>query len=760
MDGVYGAAVLAAGAGLFAIDILEPRGVVDGVGYSALVALTSRFGEKAVLGSAAVTTLLTLLGAALLPDAGIGLGGMWANRIFAIAAIWVVALIIRTRLELERRAVQREDNLDRHEAALGAMIRACIQADIDFSERLRFICQSGAEALGGVFALVGLRNDDGQTVTVLQSWRKPPGPLLRPPGSVLYVDRYHKSKLAEDFVIAITDTELAPLESHTKRALRGHGVRATLSAEIFHGPMGTGTLIFGREEPHRWLEEEIAFARSAAHLIGVLLSMERNAETLAALELTDDGIYTVDAAGKVQYANRAARLLARQKDGRLHFPGLGEPLQGDQDSQRITYESRDLDIHRARLPGGGLIARLADMTEQNRVAAEKARLEERLQQSAKMEAIGQLASGVAHDFNNILGAIIGFAGFISQDSAADSEIRQFAQRILNAGRRGKEMVEQIMAFAETRAVSHGITNLGRALLRSEEMFASGMHPGAILEVELPEFPVLVRGNEVQLGQLINNLIANARDALEGRSGVVEVSAASADDAEIETLRHFESRPGTRLIGEIEPGLRYARIRVRDTGHGIAPDILGRIFDPFFTTKGRQRGTGLGLAVAHGVIRSHNGVCLIESQLGLGTVFTIYLPLLEDGAAQQHLPAPVAGEAWRVLIVDDEADMADMLSIALERLGHQTVSVQDPVAALAAIEEDPTAFDALLTDQLMPFMQGIDLIREAKRLAPALRTVLCTGNAESLSESEATAMGADAVLYKPVDIQAVVQAVRG
>jgi signal transduction histidine kinase/ActR/RegA family two-component response regulator len=757
-DIVYIAAVTLAGALLFTIDVTQPRGVVDGVGYSAVVALTSRFGRTALLGAAVITSILTLLGAAIVPDAGISVAGMWANRVFALAAIWVVALIMQSRMELEADLRARETNLRRHEEALGTMIRASVLPDIDLEERLREVCQIGTLALGGMVGIVGVRNDDNETVTVLQSWRKPPSQVLRPPGSTMYVDRHHRAMLARDFVAAIDDIETAELEPHTRTAARAHGARAMLSAEVLYGWGRNGLVVFGREDPHAWSEEEKSFARAVANLVGLLLSNENNIETLAALELTDDGIYTEDPAGRVRYSNRAARLFARgQDDGSFEFPRPKAPLPHGHDRHAIHFQNRDLEIYRARLPGGGLIARLADVTARNQATVEKARLEERLQQSAKMEAIGQLAGGVAHDFNNILGAITGFAGFIAQDGGVDSENRDFAQRILAASKRGKEMVEQIMAFAETRAVSHGVTNLGRALQRCQELLANAMQPGAMLEVDLPQEPLLVRGNEVQIGQMIANLALNARDALNGGGGSIEIGSTVAAPQDVAGFVNFTGTPDERLVGEPRSGIRYARVTVRDTGNGIAPDIFDRIFEPFFTTKGRQRGTGLGLAVVHGVVRGHGGFLHVRSGTGRGTTFSVYLPMV---AETQAAATPATAQPCRVLIVDDEADMADMLSIALERLGHQTVAVLNPVAALAAIEEDPGAFDALLTDQLMPFMRGTELIHEAKRVAPNLRAVLCTGHAESLSEDEALAMGADTVLPKPVDIQAVVAALRG
>ena len=755
-NGALATGIVLAGGLLFFVDITEPRGVLDGVGYSAVVALTSRFGRRALIACAAITTMLTLLGAALVPNEGISVAGMWANRAFAIASIWVVALIMHSRIELERRIQKRETSLRRHEAALAEMVRHCLLKDISFDERLQFVCQTGAEAVGGVMGLIGLRNESEQSSIVLQSWAGPTHIAL-PPGSLLKDDQYHKPKLLSDFVVPMDNIELAELEPRTRQLIRQLGIRATLAAEIFHGAPQSGAVWFGKAEPHRWRDEEIAFVRSVASLGALLFSTKRNEETLAALELIEEGIYTENAAGEVQYSNRAANLLARTGGSEQKFPRPDNPLAGNRDRSEICFDDRDLEIHRTRLPDGGLIARLIDVTDRNAAVAEKLLLEGRLQQAAKMEAIGQLAGGIAHDFNNILGAIGGFAGFIAQDKTIDAENREFAQRILGATRRGKDMVDQIMAFAETRTAGHGVVNLGRAMETSREILASSMHPGAMLEIELPQDTLLTRGNEVQVVQMITNLVSNGRDALDGGGGAIEVQADAATDAEIERLRRLSNLSHELVVGEPEPGRRYARLTVSDSGRGIKPEIIGRVFEPFFSTKGRQRGTGLGLAVVHGVIRAHDGFCHLKSEPGKGTAFHIYLPLADE-------PAPTAAESGpgtqlgRVLIVDDEADMADMLSIGLERLGYATVAVQTPLTALEAIKEDPSAFDTLLTDQQMPLMTGIDLIRAAKRVAPHLRTILCTGNAAGMTQAELLSGGADAVLYKPVEIQSVAAAI--
>ena len=752
---LYSAAIIAAIIVLFFIDISQPRGVIDGVGYAAVVSLTGWMGKRAVVGSAVLVSILTLLAAALLPDTGISMAGMWANRFFALASIWIVALVMQRRLDLEDRLRQRTDTQRRQEAALATMVRECLFAETTFDERLRRVCQTSAEALGFELALIGVRNDDKKTTTVFQTWwRTPPQKPFAGPGSIINEDPYHKGRLAAEHVVALEDVELSEVGANMKSVVRRAGMRATLAAEIFHGSPTTGTIFFAREQPYHWRDDEMAFARAVASLVGLLISAQRNAETLAALELTDDGIYTEDASGKVQYSNRAAQRLARHLAEGDAFPRPPAPLVESQDRHEMRFEDHDLEIHRTRLPTGGQIVRLSDVTERNLALAERAKLEQRLQQVAKLEAIGQLAGGVAHDFNNILGAITGFAGFISQDTATDSQNRDFAERILSASKRGKEMVDQIMAFAEARTVTYGIANLGRAIQTSRDHLVSSMPPGAMLEISPPDAPLLLRGNEVQIGQLITNLASNARDALGEGGGEIEIAASPVSDAEILDLCNFFNTTNQRLVGEPVAEHRYARLSVSDSGGGIPPEILDRIFEPFFSTKGRQRGTGLGLAVVHGVIRAHNGFCHVRSEPGRGTVFAIYLPLIESAAPAADPADSSQPNPCRVLIVDDEADMADMLTIGLERLGFQTVAVQNPLMALSAIEQDPAAFDTLLTDQLMPGMLGTDLIREAKRVAPGLRAVLYTGHAEAMSEAEALALGADAVIFKPVEIQVV------
>ena len=209
-------AILSCGS-LFYIDITNPRGVMDGIGYSAVVALTSRFGKHAMIACAIITTVLIFAGAALVPDHGVSVAGMWANRAFALASIWVVALIMQSHMELESRIQKSEATLYRYKTALAGMVRECLLTDISLDRRLEFICRTGAQALDCSFAIVGLRSHDDRSATVLEAWHKVPAPHLPVAGTVLEADPQHQMRLHNEFTVAIDDTERSPVSATIQR---------------------------------------------------------------------------------------------------------------------------------------------------------------------------------------------------------------------------------------------------------------------------------------------------------------------------------------------------------------------------------------------------------------------------------------------------------------------------------------------------------------------------------------------------------------
>ncbi len=269
------------------------------------------------------------------------------------------------------------------------------------------------------------------------------------------------------------------------------------------------------------------------------------------------------------------------------------------------------------------------------------------------------------------------------------------------------------------------------------------------------------GSDALLGQLVTNLCINASEALDGIPGEVIVSVGRATASDLKPLRAKAMPQGERLVGEIGPSNEYAVLRVSDHAGGIADAVLDRMFEPFFTTKGRQRGTGLGLAVVHGVIKSHGGACHVATVQGQGTTFSVYLPLHHGRVAQAAVGQPAqdlrGGE--RILIVDDEPDIVDMLSIGLERLGYETVGVTDPLEALAAFEENPAAWDTVITDQVMPGMSGVELVRKLKTVRPAIKVVLCTGYGENANHESFGAEWVDALVLKPTDAASIASKLR-
>jgi signal transduction histidine kinase/ActR/RegA family two-component response regulator len=747
--------IVAGTIGLFVIDISMPRGELDGVGYAAVVALCTRFGPRSIIIAAISSTILTIGAPLFLPDAGIPVTWMWANRGFAIVEIWTIAAILLRRLWLEAYIVNREAKLRENQTALGTIVREALLPDKPQAERIHRITELTAATMRCDLAAVLQIGDNEKMSRTVDIWNRSTNRHFVIPDTPVNPAPDYRRRMQSEFAVYVDDILQSPIHEARLDILRPLGVRATLVADTFIEQPGMGSIAVAFREPHHWTAQEIAFARGVAQLVALLFAASRNAETLATLDQVSEGIYVEDRNGVIQYANRMAKALSWQdaETPAKRFPRPPLPLTADNDMHEIQHAGHHLEIQRIRLPQGGTLTRINDVTERNAALAVRQQFEARLQQSAKMEAIGQLAGGVAHDFNNILGSIMGFGGFLADDLPERSTERRFAERILSACQRGKVLVEQILAFARARTIERGVVDICLLLKRSQDFLASLLPPQITLTLSLADHALPVFGSRAQIGQLAANLCVNARDALIGEAGAIEITARFAEAQEIEKLREMSGSPNERVFGDWQSGRSYCLLRVADTGSGIAPEILDRVFEPFFTTKGRHRGTGLGLAVVHGVIESTGGICHLASSPGKGTVFSIYFPLANEPRADRsklmNEPSALRGSE-RILIVDDEPDIADMLAIGMERLGYETVGVNDPLEALAAFTEQPDAFDIVITDQVMPGMRGLDLIRRLKELKPGIKTILCTGYSEGANAEASHEAGADIFFHKPVD----------
>jgi PAS domain S-box-containing protein len=382
--------------------------------------------------------------------------------------------------------------------------------------------------------------------------------------------------------------------------------------------------------------------------------------------------------------------------------------------------------------------------------SEKRRLETMLLQAQKMEAIGTLAGGIAHDFNNILSGIIGYAELALVDTDAESPMKSYLDQILGAGYRARDLVSQILVFSRQQEGEQKPIKVGSLLREAFKLLRASIPANIEIKIDHSTPSDTVMADPTQVHQLIMNLSTNAAHAMRKKGGILHVS--------VEEV-HLDSNSG-KGEHELEGG-PFVRMRFKDTGEGIRRDHLVRIFDPFFTTKERGAGTGLGLALVHGIVKNHGGAVTVESEPGRGTVFTIYLPRIEiDGSkktivSQELLPRGTE----RILFVDDEPSIAELGENMLGSLGYSVVSMTSSLDALEAFRAQPFGFDLVITDQAMPNMTGKELAKALMAVRPDIPIILCTGFSEQIDEKKAKAMGIGAFVMKPIVMRQIARRIR-
>ncbi len=398
--------------------------------------------------------------------------------------------------------------------------------------------------------------------------------------------------------------------------------------------------------------------------------------------------------------------------------------------------------------GSCLLSTIIDVTQVKQAQEERLLLERQLYESQKMEAIGTLAGGVAHDFNNILGAIIGYAEMASYQSD-QKKLRRCSSQILAAADRAKELVMQILTFS--RHDEHHQTPMDLRIITKETLkLLRSILPASIdVRCNIENIPFTISGDVTQMHQVIMNVCTNASHAIGEESGMLEVSLTK-ENLSIEQSRVFHVEPGC-----------YVRLGISDNGCGINPAILDRIFDPFFTTKKQGEGTGLGLSVVYGIVKNHRGHIRVQSQPGEGTTFDIYLPHLEHSASATETAArsPVTGGHERILFVDDETALVDLAKKNLSDLGYRVTPCTNGLDALKMFQSDPDGFDLVITDMSMPQLSGSELSRRIVSIKPDQPIILCTGYSEYFTPEKAASMGIRQYLLKPISRSDLAEAVR-
>ncbi|MCC6231974.1 MAG: PAS domain-containing protein [Verrucomicrobiales bacterium] len=402
---------------------------------------------------------------------------------------------------------------------------------------------------------------------------------------------------------------------------------------------------------------------------------------------------------------------------------------------------------------GAIVSNIRDVTAQKQAAADQARLESQLRQAQKMEAIGTLAGGIAHDFNNILGAIIGHTQLARMDVETLPAARENLDDALVAAKRARDLIKQILAFSRRGEPERRVIQLKPLFEESLRLLRAALPATAELVTQVHDPVPDVLADPTLVQQVILNLATNAAQAIGDQPGQIRVVLEG-----VHLIAPFT--PGTP---DLPPG-RYARLTVIDNGPGMDAATLERVFEPFFTTKPAGQGTGLGLAVVHGIIENHHGAVRAQSNPGQGSTFEIYLPAAETNALPSSPPNPSAESPTeprrgRILVVDDEPSLLRITERILGLEGYQVSAFTNPIEARLAFLRAPGDFDLLITDYLMPGQNGVDLARQLTDARPEFPMIICTGHSFGLTRERAAELGFRDLLHKPVEFESLRRAVR-
>jgi signal transduction histidine kinase len=511
------------------------------------------------------------------------------------------------------------------------------------------------------------------------------------------------------------------------------------------------------------------------------VALRANAEALslvqATLESTADGILVVDAEGRVVGHNQKfldlwripPELAGARDDERLItyvLDQLRDPKSFTEKVRQLYAQNYGVSFDVLEFLDGRLYERYSqpqmrdgepvgrvwsfrDVTDRRRAEVTRRRLEEELFQAQKMEALGRLAGGIAHDFNNILTAIVSYTEIARLDAGDQPAILDSLDEVLRASKRARDLVNQILIFSRTRAQERVPLRLRPVVAEALQLLGSSLPKGLQVSFEPAGEDRVVLADPTQIHQVVMNLGINAGQAMGQNGGQLTVRL------EPSSVAAGAAAPAPGLA----PG-EYMVLTVHDDGPGMDAQTVARIYEPFFSTKAPGKGTGLGLAMVHTIVRNHHGGIEVESAPGGGTTFRVYFPVeteaARDGAGRRAARSGAPG-GQRVLLVDDEPRIAGAARVLLERVGYRVEIETDAATALARFTGDPGAFDALITDLHLPGMSGFDLVARVHALSPGLPIIVATGSPRGLPGERSLGPGVTSVVEKPYTIAALASA---
>ena len=481
-----------------------------------------------------------------------------------------------------------------------------------------------------------------------------------------------------------------------------------------------GTILFANNSAARTTE-----IKESDSLLG------RNVMDFIAQESREDVLNDFLELAKGHDSYLAEYSLITEKGKRIRMESVGK---------RIVFEGKT-----------AVLASMRDITERKRAAEEKEKLQDQLLQAQKMESMGALAGGIAHDFNNILGAIIGYSELYKEQVRDRPKVYRGMEEVLKAAGRARDLVQQILTFSR-QAVPEKRPTAIIPIVNEVARFIRASLPSTIeIRQKLNATSDVVMADATHMHQLLMNLCTNAGHAMTGKGGMLEIGV---EEIAIGRENQF-------LFPTLADG-RYLKLEVRDTGHGIKAEHMEKIFDPYFTTKGKGEGTGLGLAVVHGITKDHGGEIKVYSEIGKGTRFSVYLPLMEkqaDTSAPPVTEVSLPRGRERVLFIDDEDTLANLGKELLEALGYQVVAETDPVKAIEEFSRNSDAFDLVITDKTMPRMTGFDVASDLHKTRADIPIILCSGFQEQEDLEKQSACGISCFIMKPFRIKILAEAIR-
>jgi len=499
-------------------------------------------------------------------------------------------------------------------------------------------------------------------------------------------------------------------------------------------------------------------------------SEEERMRLLAAIEQVAENIIFTDAKGVIQYVNTAVWKktgVPREKiiGQNLFFPpGRSGETKKNLDTIWETVSSGSVWEGRVHnlLHNGSVLHLSAIITpiindsgvitnyvNVSRDITRELDLEAQLLQSQKLEALGTLAGGIAHDFNNILGGIYNYNQLIQDDIPGGSPAADYLEENQKLISRAINLVKQILAFSRKSMLERKPVNLSTLIKEVTKMLRATIPTTIEITAAIDEHTGQILSDPTQLHQILMNLCTNAAQAMHERGGVLHIGLCPIALTPADLTNLPDMQPGP-----------YAKLTVRDTGTGIRPDILNRIFEPFFTTKDVGKGTGMGLAVVYGIVKSHSGAITVESTPGEGSTFTVLLPrVAEDEAERVTQESPVPKGTESILFIDDEKMLIDSGTKILESLGYSVTALESSTEALAVFRKSPEAFDLVITDYTMPKMTGCELIQKLLQIRKDIPVILCTGYSEMASEERSREIGAGAFIMKPIRKRDIAETIR-